>query len=122
MQEKLDLFEGRDVQVSELRLLGSAHERVGQLDYGEEVLIVAKAVVTKVEYRDKRTEQGGEPSFVRTHRAGITQFFVVPREQGERWLGEARTLADERFGVQDLLSWADREGQASEGEGGADGD
>lgn len=114
MQEKLDLFEGRDVQISELRLLGSTHERVGQLEQGEEVLIVAKAVVSEVKFRTQRVEHGGEPAMVRSHRAGMVQFFIVPNDQGARWLDEARALADERFGIQDLLTWT---GQNGEGDG-----
>lgn len=111
MQEKLDRFEGHDVQASELRLLGSSHENVGQLEHGEEVLIIAKAVVSKIEHRDKSLGRGSESSFVRTHRAGITRFFVVPNDQGEQWLAEAKAFSDERFGVQSILNWTGEQGE-----------
>lgn len=122
MQEKLDDFDGRHVQASELRLLGSGSERIGQLTQGEEILIVAKVVVGQVGFRDKTLDRGGEPMFMRVHRGAISRFYIVPNEQGERWLAEGRALADERFGIEDLMTWAEREGPASEGEGGADGD
>lgn len=121
MREELGSFEGRHVQVGELRLLGVSTERIGHLDLDEEVLIVAKATVASVMHRDKSIARGGEPMFVRTHRASLSRFFIVPADQGEKWLAEGKALADERFGVQDILTWTEgQDGGPKEGDGGED--
>lgn len=100
MQEKLDGFGGRDVQVGELRVLGSSDELVGQLDPDEELFVVGKAVVTEITHGEK----GGrdDRAYTRTHRAHLVRFFALPPDQGKKLLEQAKVAADERFGVQGL--------------------
>jgi hypothetical protein len=107
MQEKLESFGGRTVDAAVLRLTGTISELVGQLDPEEELFIVAKAVVGHIDHGNRGS--GDERSYTRTHKANLVRLFVLPRDQGERMLIEAKELADERFGIQSLGLFDDKD-------------
>jgi hypothetical protein len=96
----LGTFEGRKVQVAELRIRGGSGERIGTMDYEEEFYFVGKAVVSKITHGDVKEK------FTRTHVATTSALVIIDREDGEQMLTEASMMADERFGVANLFAQA----------------
>lgn len=101
MQTELGKFEGQDVQLAELRIVGATAERVGKFARGEEVVVVAKVRVGDINHIEKQVDKSN--MYVRQHRAGVVRLYPVPTEVGEKLLDEARREADAAFGVQGLF-------------------
>lgn len=101
MKTTMPKFEGRAVQMGALKLTGKADERIGSLDYDEEVYLLVRARVSKVSHEEV-TKQGAT-FFARLHTANARSVVIVDPADGERMLDEAAMLADERFGVQSLF-------------------
>lgn len=101
METELGQFEGQDVQLGELRIIGATAERVGRFARGEEVTIVAKVRVDRITYVEKQVDKTN--LYVRQHRAGVVRLYPVPSEAGEKLLDEARREADAAFGIQGLF-------------------
>lgn len=100
MHKKLGIFEGKLVEVAELKITGGSDDRVGTLDYGEQIFFVGKATVSKITHEDKKT------GFSRIHTATASAMVLLEKEDGERMLGEGQMLADERFGIANLFAQA----------------
>lgn len=101
MDIQLGQFEGDEVQLAELRVVGATAERVGKFRRGEEVVIVAKVRIDRVAHLEKQVDKTN--LYVRQHRAGVVRLYPVPTEAGEKLLDEARREADAAFGVQGLF-------------------
>lgn len=97
METALGSFEGRKIDIGAIKLTGSATERVGKLALGEEVYVVGRAVVSRIEHGE--TKDG----FVRVHKAEVVSLALIEPEDGKRMLAEGQRLADERFGVVSLF-------------------
>lgn len=97
MKTQLGTFEGRPIDVGALKLTGSASERVGKLDMGEEVYVICRAIVGRIEHGKSKD------GFVRVHKADAVAMALIERDDGERMLSEGQALADERFGLAGLF-------------------
>lgn len=125
MKEQLGLFEGEAVQAASIKLTGTSDDRVGQLDRGEEVFFVGKARVAGITHQDVKEV------FTRIHTAPVINLLLIGREDGQRMLAEAQALANDRFGIQELLAEAtdivgnnggEGEGESGKGDGGDGGE
>lgn len=98
MKAQLGNFEGSRIDIGAIKLSGSAAERVGKLALGEEVWVVGRAIVGRIEHGE--TKDG----FVRVHKAEVVSMALVGRDEGQRMLTEGQALADERFGLAGLFA------------------
>lgn len=101
MNKKLGIFEGRPVEATELKVSGGSDDRVGTLDYGEQIFFIGKATVSKITHEDKKT------GFSRIHTATASAMVLLEKKDGEQMLSEAQMLADERFGIANLFAQAE---------------
>lgn len=105
MKTTMPTFEGRAVHAGALKLTGKADERIGSLDYDEEVYLLVRARITKVSHEE--VTKDGVGLFARIHTANARSLVIVDPNDGERMLDEAAMLADERFGVASLFGGGD---------------
>ncbi len=82
---------------SNLRVSGKTEERVGALDVGEEVFLIVRGYVSGVNHES--TDIGLE----RRHSVKTEEIVIIQRQDGQRLLGEAQALSDERFGLQNIF-------------------
>lgn len=101
MNKGLSIFEGRAVEAAQLKITGGSDDRVGTLEYGEQIFFVGKAWVSKITHEEKKE------GFTRIHTASASSMVLLEREDGERMLSEGQMMADERFGIANLFAQAD---------------
>ena len=53
MNKALGSFEGRVVDVAELKISGGSDDRVGTLTHGEQIYFVGKATISKISHEEK---------------------------------------------------------------------
>lgn len=115
MQTELPKFEGRDVQSSVACFSGRVNQRVGALAQDEFAIVIARVRVNGVQHKDFKAVSGTGPKlFSRIHDLATTRAVLVSEEDGARLLEEAITLADEKFGIDNLFSEVTAEGSADD--------
>lgn len=112
MQIELPQFEGKDVQTAVARFSGRATQRIGALAQDEFAIVIARVRVNSVMHKDFKASTGANSPklFTRVHDLATTRAVVLSEEDGQRLLGEAIQLADEKFGIESLFSEISKNG------------
>lgn len=68
MNTVLPIFESRRVEAAELKLTGKVDERIGSLDYDEEVYLIVRGRVSKITHAEIKRDGAEVRPTARRHR------------------------------------------------------
>lgn len=105
MKTKLPNFDGQHVKAARLKLSGKSDERVGALALDEEAYVIVRCVCTHVDHGDV------DGVLTRLHAMRATAVVLMDKGAGARMLDEASMLADERFGISNLFTQSEGDGE-----------